>query len=364
MKKNLIHLISSNSWGGPEQYALDICRQCRLDGWRVRVVTKEAKTVDSRFSEAGISLRHAPLRDYPDIFSALILRNMLHRIPLNEGIIHVHSYHDALTAAIARRLARRPDIMIVATRHKAWRGKKSWLRTLVYKSIDRHVFVSEFAMQRFLSSWHEDSIPFDISNFYVAYNSLFLPEIPEKPLPEPGKGPVTAMFRGRIKPGKGLETLIDALSLVKDLRLRLRIVGTGDPDYVDVIRLRAQTRGVMEKIDWVKHDEDVLADIKDVHFGVFPSVEPEAFGMTNMEFMACGRPQISTMTGGQKEFLTDGVEALEVKPADAPSLALAMRRLATDPDLRSELGKNALDTYLCRLSWDHFINRIKNIYSS
>ncbi len=363
MRKNLIHLVSANTWGGPERYALDICRQCVADGWRVRVVTRDAKTIDSRFQEAGIALRHAPLRDYPDIFSALILRNMIRHIPQGDGIIHVHSYHDAMTAALARKLARRPDIMIVATRHKARRGKDSWLRRRVYRAIDRHVFVSEFAMRRFLAAWPDGNPPFDTSNFFVAYNSLLLSEIPEKPFPEPEKGPITAMYRGKIKPGKGLETLIDALSILKDLRLRLRIAGTGDPDYTDAIRRRAQARGVMEKIDWVRKDDNPMQHIREVHFGVFPSVEPEAFGMTNMEFMACGRAQISTLTGGQKEFVNNGVEGLEAKPADARSLADAMRLLATDPALRSKLGENALRTFSQKLSWSIFISRLRQIYS-
>lgn len=360
--RTLIHIVSSNSWGGPERYALDICRHFRKEGWRVKVVTKETKDVDSRFEEAGIYLRHAPLRDYLDIFSALILRKMMHPIPIGEGIVHVHTYHDAMTAAIARRLARRPDIRIVSTCHKAQRAPDSYLHRKVYDAIDAHIFVSEFALSRFLSGWTDGNVPIPAGRIHVAYNSLLLPDEYRQPVATPVKGPVTAMFRGRLQPGKGLDTLIDALSLLKDIKLRLRIVGAGAPDYTDALRQRAQKRGVMERIDWIRRADDAMPLIRDSHFGVFPAVEPEAFGMTNMEFMACGRAQISTLTGGQKEFLTNGVETLEVLPADAQSLAAAMRLLATVEEKRRSLGEAAALKYESELSWPIFIGKLSEIY--
>lgn len=362
MRQNLIHIVSSNSWGGPQRYALDICSHFKSQGWRVRVVTRDAKNIDSRFQKAGIPIRHAPLREYPDIFSALIIKAMLKPILQGEGIIHTHSYHDAMTAIIARKLARRPDIKIITTRHKARRGKNSPLRRIVYSAIDRHIFVSEFSKSRFLSSWPQDNPPFPPDKMSVAYNSLLLPDNYKTIVEEPERGPVTAMYRGLLKPGKGVETLIDALSLLKDTHLRLRIVGSGEPDYADSIRRRALRRGVMNRIDWLRHADDAIPLIRESHFGVFPSVEPEAFGMTNMEFMACGRPQISTLTGGQKEFLTNGIDVIEALPADTHSLAEAMRRLTEDKELRSRLGTAAAHTYNEKLSWEIFIEKLTHIY--
>lgn len=355
-KRTLIHIVASGAWGGPQRYALDICRHFRSHGWKVRVITRDAKAVDTPFLQEGISVRHAPLRDYPDIYSALTLSRMMRPIPEGEGIVHVHRYNDALTAIIARKLARRPDIRIVSTRHKADLGKSGILRRFVYSGIDAHLFVSEFSRQRFLAVWADGICPISEDRMWVAFNSLLTPGV--EAAGEPSRGPVTAVYRGGLKQGKGIETLIDALSLLRDIKLRLKIVGRGLPDYVDQLRRRAATRGVMERIDWVRDSEFPATILAQCHFGVFPSVTPEAFGMANLELMACGRPQISTFTGGQKEFLTPGVDALEVSPADATSLAEAMRRLATDGKLRSEMGEMARKKYEQSLSWSKFLERL------
>ncbi|MCM1153080.1 MAG: glycosyltransferase family 4 protein [Muribaculum sp.] len=358
----LIHIAGGEIWGGPESYILDICRHFRSRKWKVRVLTRDIKEIDSRFAQAGISVRHAPLRRYPDIFSALIIRSMLRSVARGKGIIHVHTHHDALTAILARRLARRPDIRIVFTRHKGLRGKDSRIRRYIYSRVDRLLFVSEFSRRRFLAAWPDGRYPFRTEDTMVCYNSVLLPEDHEV-APEPERGPIVAMYLGVVKAGKGLEVLIDAMSLLKNVKVRLRIAGNGDPDYMDALRRRAQSRGVMDKIDWTRKIDNPLQLISESHFGVFPSIDPEAFGFNNLEFMACGRPQISTLTGGQAEFLTPLSDTLVVRPTDAASLADAIRQLAADPVMRRDMGLAARAAFEAKFSWSNFINRLQDAYA-
>lgn len=170
------------------------------------------------------------------------------------------------------------------------------------------------------------------------------------------------MYHGQLIPGKGVETLIDALSLLKGLRLRLKIVGNGTPDYVDRLRRRAITRGVMESIDWHKHSNNPLELIRASDFGVLPSQIEEACGMANIEYMACGRPQVCTSNGAQSEYITDGREGFLVPPGNPVLLAEAMRKLATDIALRRRMGERALKTFRNTLSWQSFISKLTPLY--
>ncbi len=54
-------------------------------------------------------------------------------------------------------------------------------------------------------------------------------------LPEPGHGPVVALYQGALVRGKGLETVMDNMSMLKGTRIRLRISGMGNPDYLSVL---------------------------------------------------------------------------------------------------------------------------------
>lgn len=346
--------------GGAQRYALDICRHYAARGHDVTALTRDARAVDAHFEQAGVPLQHAPLRDYPDLFSSLILRPILEASPAGETVVHVHRYRDALTAIVARKLARRPDVRIIVTRHISEPAKDNMLRRFIYRHVDAHIFVSEFSRREFLNTWPHGRYPLDTARLHVAFNSR---NIAADPTPEPERGAITAMFHGTLRQGKGLDTLIRAMALLKDTRLRLRIAGTGDPDYCDTLRRLAISLGVMDSIDWNRNIPDPASLIPACHFGVLPTSVPEAFGMANLEYMAAGRPQICTFNGAQPEYLTPGEEALEVPVTDPEALAAAMRLLYSDKDLRLRLGRAAARRYAGSLSWSHFISRIDKIYA-
>lgn len=356
----IIHIVHGNAMGGAQRYALDICRHYVAAGHDVVALTRDAKAIDSHFAAAGVPLRHAPLRDYPDLFSSLILKPMLRAGEPGGTVVHVHRYRDALTAILARHLAGRPDVRIIVTRHISEPAKDNILRRFIYRHVDAHIFVSDFSRREFLATWPHGRYPLDTARLHVAYNSR---NESLAPVPEPPKGAVTAMFHGTLRPGKGLDTLIRAMQLLKDTRLRLRIAGTGDPDYADTLRRLAISLGVMDSIDWNRSIPDPSALIPKCHFGVLPASVPEAFGMANMEYMAAGRPQICTFNGAQSEYLTPEVEAIAVPVSDPAALAEAMRRLYADKELRLAMGAAAAARYAQTLDWPHFISRIDKIYA-
>lgn len=354
----LIHIVSSNSWGGKERYVLDICRYYRSRGVSVSVYTRDARVIDDEFRSCGIDMRHAPLGGIYDVASMWKLATDLRHEP--EGaIVHVHRFRDAFMALVARRLIRRKDIKVVYTHHTAKPGYNSSLARKVYFGVDKHIFVSEIACRVFLSSWGKDGQPFPATKISVIHNSIY----ESQPLreDEPQSGPVIAMFHGRLSPEKGVETLIDALPQLKGCRTRLWIVGVGDPDYVDKLKRKALSIGVFDMIDWKGYVKSVHELIPQSHFGVLPSLWEEGFGLANIEFMSHGRPQVCSNNGAQPEYLTDK-EAIMVRPGDVESLGKALVRLAGDSDLRRNMGRNAHERFLSTLSWNNFCKSLDAVY--
>lgn len=355
----LIHLVSSNRWGGAQRYALDICSHYRSLGWRVAAVTRDAKVVDDHFRNAGIPLFHSPLRGFFDPASAVILARILRGLPRDRTYVHVHRYRDAFSVLLAKRLAKRPDIRVISTRHTVRPGRNSALFRRIYNKINAHIFVSKTAFDRFRTPW-PDTLPMRRETVHILHNSVNIP-LPELQ-PEPAKGPVFAIYAGPVVKGKGIETIIDALPALRNIKLRLRIVGRGNPDYFDSLRRRAMRRGVMEMIDWKAIPDTPVELIAESHFAVLPSVEREAFGLSNIIVMAAGRPQICSPNGAQSEYLKDSETALFVPPADSQALAAKMRQLATDRDLRRRIGEAAYSAYKESLSWTPFVAALTDIY--
>ena len=118
----------------------------------------------------------------------------------------------------------------------------------------------------------------------------------------------------------------------------------------------------MEAIDW-----DIGPDVPDslilsAHFAIHPSLHREAGGIDNIRDMACARPQICTASGAQTEYLRDGVSAIIVPPANPGAIAQAMRALASDPELRQQMGTAAFADFHQLLDWNVFTSRLSKIY--
>lgn len=349
-------------WSGVERYCLDICRHCRDHGDDVLAITRDARAVDDVFRHHDIPVRFAPLGGFLSYHAVKGICNVLNESQAHTAI-HCHDTRDAFAALTARRLIGRDDIRVILTRHYVRRAGRTPFHRFVYRNVDDMIFVSKIAKEKFLSGWHwkgrysEDDI-----NWHVIHNSLNIELHPVAE--EPSKGPVTAMYLGRLAPHKGLEDIIDALAILKATKLRLRIVGTGHPDYVDSLRRRALTAGVMHMIDWPRHKENTEEFIRMSHFGVLPSSAPEAFGISNIEFMKEGRPIICTDNGAQPEYISDKKEGILVKPHNVEMLAWEMKRLALSPDMRREIGMAARQRFESELSWPHFIGRLYPLYSA
>ncbi|MBD5222078.1 MAG: glycosyltransferase family 4 protein [Bacteroidales bacterium] len=345
----IIEIVSASTRDDSVRYALNLAKGFASGGVEMLVFTRDASNVDSLFRSAGIPLRHAPLRGYFDFPSAWVLSRTLKNEPRGT-VIHVHRYRDAFTALLARKVSGRKDIRVIHTRHKTRRGYDSILLRRVYRNLDAQIFVSQMARDRFLSAWKSE-YPFPPDRLHVIFPTL--DSDPAAPLPLPQKGPVTALYLGELAPGKGIEILIDALYRLRETRSRLRICGSGNPDYVDSLRRRAQARNVMEMIDWKKDDSDPWIHLKECHFGVMPSVSPESFGWPSLYFLAAGRPMVATNNGAQTEYLRQGYNSLLVPPANAAPLGEALHRMASEAELREKLGRGAFKTHSERLTWLH-----------
>lgn len=322
-------------------------------------LTRDAKAVDSMFEKEDIPLFHAPLQGFTDLYSIRLLSSKFKSLP-GPLIIHAHGFRNVFTALVARKMSGRKDIRIIMTRHKVRRAVDSAMLRIIYRNLDSLIFVSRAARDRFVATWHNRLMPIDSQKMHVIHNSINI--VPSEYCEPSPNRPVTAMFHGPLRPGKGLETLVDSLSMLRGKRIRLRIVGSGTPDYLDKLRRRAISRGVMEMIDWHKHTDDPLQLISECDFGVLPAVEEEAFGLANIEYMAAGRPQISSSNGAQPEYITDGWEGFLIPPSNPTFLAESIEKMALNPELRKKMGKRALDTFTHRLSWPNFINPLTEIY--
>jgi glycosyltransferase involved in cell wall biosynthesis len=151
--------------------------------------------------------------------------------------------------------------------------------------------------------------------------------------------------------GLGLvPAFVDALArLVPSATLCL--VGAG-PLRADLERVAAATDNVI--VTGPVAHEDIALWLRTFDAGVLFG-EEGAFHyapLKLLELMAAGRPVVAPAVGDLAQDLTNGHDALVVRPGDAAALATAVAAVAEDPALAARLGTEARRTVERDASWE------------
>ncbi len=129
---------------------------------------------------------------------------------------------------------------------------------------------------------------------------------------------------------------------------RTRGSQVSEPD----LRAEAERLGITPHVGFTGFQPDTPAIYRSLDVVVHASTEPEPFGRTIVEAMACGRPVVAARGGGAVELFTEGADALGFPPGDAAALARAIRSLVEAPELRARLAARGRLTATGRFSRD------------
>ena len=245
------------------------------------------------------------------------------------GVVHKCYQHSFAASAVS------------ASMHAYHRFRGTWT-----ESVDAYIVLTEHSRQQFI----EAGLPED--KLHVKPNFV-------RPDPgyEPNKGD-HAVFVGRLSPEKGIDTLLDAWSILGD-QLRLRIVGDGPlrSKVVDAARRNPS----IEYLGQRSHAE-TMAEIRTARMLVFPSIWYETFGRCAIEAKACGTPVIASNHGAMAELVRHGETGWLFEPGNAADLAKACRYLMTHTEVSSQLSASGRADFEQRFAPEANLRRLLDVY--
>jgi glycosyltransferase involved in cell wall biosynthesis len=173
-------------------------------------------------------------------------------------------------------------------------------------------------------------------------------------------GAPLVLFTGRLVPYKGVDVLLRSMSSVD-----ARLVVAGDGPLRGALEAQARaTCGGRVTFAGTVGDEELTALYHACDVFVLPSVtRAEAFGLVQIEAMACGKPVVSTSVPSGVPWVNQHqVTGLVVPPGDADALAGALRRLLADPSLRARLGEGGRGRVACEFTAVKMAERTVALY--
>ncbi|MBW2395057.1 MAG: glycosyltransferase family 4 protein [Deltaproteobacteria bacterium] len=172
-----------------------------------------------------------------------------------------------------------------------------------------------------------------------------------RPFPEVPKQ-TDLIFVGRTEDRKkGIGTLLEALSLLPDVTLK--IVDGRIPPH-GLVPTLVKRFGLEQRVKVNGHFlelPDLVREYSTGRIAVVPSFF-EGFGFPASEAMACGLPVIANAAGALPEVVgTDGSAGRLVPPRDPRALADAISEILAEPERAAEMGRAARERVLNVFSW-------------
>ncbi|MGH8914714.1 MAG: glycosyltransferase [Acidimicrobiia bacterium] len=263
----------------------------------------------------------------------------LRRLISRRGIDVVHAHLP--TMGIVARLV--SPVPVVYTEHNmadSYRPLTRWANRLTYGRNRGAMAVSE-AVAGSVSTWRGPkmevipngvSVRIDPEAAAAARRELEIDE--DAPL---------VVHVGNIRPGKGHDTLIDAVRILREDHPDVTFVSIGGEKYPgDLERVRglAATAGLGSSLRFIGRRPDALSFIAAADVYVNPS-SVEGLPVAVLEALALARPVVATAAGGVPSIVKDGETGILVEPSEPRALAAGVTRMLSDSAMAQQLAASA-----------------------
>ena len=261
------------------------------------------------------------------------------RVVLERGSTHIQHQAAVLEAEYARfGLTARPVAAEMIDRELA-----------EYDAADAIFVPSRFAAATFAAR--------GVPETKIVVNPFGVDPIAPVGAPRHNRDQPTILFVGRVGVRKGIPTLLRAFAPLSR-SARLRLVGPLEPGIETII---AAEPAVSVEISGPVPKGEIPGVFGAADVFCLPSVE-EGFALVILEAMAAGVPIIATEASGAGEAVRSGVEGYIVPEGDIGALTDALDKLASDVDLRRDMGHAARTRVEAAFGWSHYADRAVSAY--
>ena len=372
---NVICTFNSSSGGPPRTVSL--IAQAGIGLWRSELFTTDYTESNSDRLLVGEFPGHVNLmcRNAQTPFGGAVralgmLRDM--RTQLVKGsrpdVVHVHGLWSPLLAAYAR-VARGAEIPYVVAPHgmlEPWsltiRGVRKQLALRTYQG---YILANAAAIHTTseAEASHVRALGLTDAPIFVVPNAV------DEPLESPPRAANSAterrvlLFLSRIHEKKGLVMLLEAWNTVRPAQWELRIVGHGEPAYVEHLKRKVAS----EAIPGVQFHAHVDGRQRELMFAsatafVLPTYS-ENFGNAVAEAMIRGLPVITT-TGTPWSVIAERGMGWYVEPRVEPLRQALQQLTQTDPERLTNMGHLAQEYARNNLVISAIRPRLLDMYTS
>lgn len=339
MGPRIAHVISTRGMGGAERFLAGLVAHGEAHGWTQVVLnpfaTEAADDLAALCRPVAVEGRRCDrLRDLPStrrwlgrqlrgfepdvvhivLFQALVVMGTVPKAPGTRRVV-TNVFGDWVRTAPRGRWIRLAD---------RWAGRRADHVAAISESV-RDFLVSDYGYP-----------PAKVTCIPLGWEGTPQPR-------RTGARPPTVVCVGGLRPEKGYDVLLSALSLVREDVPAVRLVVVGEGALRPSLEAQVAADGLGDTVEFLGSVPDIWPHLADADVFAIAS-RSEAFGIAIAEAMAAGLPVVAPDVGAVRELVRPGETGQTFPAGDPAALAAELVRLLRSPDLCARMGAAARET--------------------
>ena len=384
--KKVLFVITKSNWGGAQRYIYDLAINLPKENFDVKVALGGNGLLKERLDEAKIETIPIPhLQRNINAVKELLSFFSLIKIFKKEkpDIIHLNSSKigglGAVAALVSKTLIRLFDKenknynpKTIFTVHgwafneaRTFRAKSviyisQWLTSLLCDNsiiISRHDYRQALGMP-LIKKNKFSLIPLGIPENNLDYATK---QIAKKVLNIEKNSKITIGTIAEFTKNKGLDYLLDAMSILKLPNLQLMMVGDGEDK--EKIESRIANENLNDNVKTCGFVPHAAKYIKAFDIFVLPSLK-EGLPYTILEAMNAGIPVVASSVGGIPDLIEHGKNGYLTTPKSSASLSENLNKLISDEKLRKQFSRESKKRALKKFSFSSMLEKTIKLYKN
>jgi len=384
--KKVLFVITKSNWGGAQRYIYDLAINLPKENFDVKVALGGNGLLKERLDEAKIETIPIPhLQRNINAVKELLSFFSLIKIFKKEkpDIIHLNSSKigglGAVAALVSKTLIRLFDKenknynpKTIFTVHgwafneaRTFRAKSviyisQWLTSLLCDNsiiISRHDYRQALGMP-LIKKNKFSLIPLGIPENNLDYATK---QIAKKVLNIEKNSKITIGTIAEFTKNKGLDYLLDAMSILKLPNLQLMMVGDGEDK--EKIESRIANENLNDNVKTCGFVPHAAKYIKAFDIFVLPSLK-EGLPYTILEAINAGVPVVASSVGGIPDLIEHGKNGYLTTPKSSASLSENLNKLISDEKLRKQFSRESKKRALKKFSFSSMLEKTIKLYKN
>lgn len=341
-KINIVHLLASNFFGGPEKQLLEHALSLDPKRFALNIASFREKNTSNQLVEKA-NQKKIPAFELdgrhpfdPKVISELYKFLLKRQIE----ILCVHGYKANVIGRLAAWRAKIPVIVI----SRGWTGESrkircyEWIDKFFLKFAEHVVAVSEGQRKKIVGLGV--GLPGKTS---VIHNAINLSRLPTPPLQSIRKelglpdDSIVIASAGRLSPEKNYASMIEVAHIVTAQERHAHFVVFGEGCLRHELAEKVKLLGLTNQFQFPGFRKGLPSILREIDIFMLPSFT-EGLPNVALEAFAAKKPIVATAVGGTPEVVTHGESGYLTEPRQIELMAQYILQLIRDSQLRNTMG--------------------------